>query len=280
MQSINIPEVIKNDSKLTYLYTKYYKELFENNETQQLPLIILNKIDSSEDKLDKYIYSLIYDSLFSKKDKVNQLLKEIQERDQIKRVEENYVNEIIKLKQEQELKDNEIKKELENLKYMPLEIQELYNKYPQCRFYIDEQFKNYKQAKLNLDNKLANNIINDIKKYVEQQSKYIEDEENIKKLNNQQIEERIKFINNNKHELEYKLIENDLRKKLLNEGYSDDEINLLIKMNIDRIKNEIDKSLKGEKNNLSDIYNNLGKKVNYKNLIIVGILTTILILLI
>src|SRR5690606_1361583 len=152
-----IPQEIKNDSKLTYLYTKYYKELFENNETQQLPLIILNKIDTSEDKLDKYIYSLIYDSLFSKKDKANKLLKEIEERDQIKRVEENYVNEIIKLKQEQELKDEEIKKELENIKCMPLEIQELYNKHSQCRFYIDEQFEKYKQAILNLDNKLANN---------------------------------------------------------------------------------------------------------------------------
>src|SRR5690606_28589671 len=207
-----------------------------------------------------YIYSLIYDSLFSKKDKANQLLKEIQERDQIKRVEENYVNEIIKMKHEQELKDNEIEKELNNLNYMPLEIQELYNKYPQCRFYIDEQFERYKQAKLNLNNKLANNIINDIKKYVKQQSKYIEDEENIKKLNNQQIEERIKFINKHQHELEYQLIENDLRKKLLNEGYKDEEINLLIKMNIDRIKNEIDKALRNEKNNLTDIYNNLGKR--------------------
>src|SRR5690606_25163294 len=255
-------------------------ELFNNNETQQLPLIILNKIDTSEDKLDKYIYSLIYDSLFSKKDKANQLLKEIEERDQIKRVEENYVNEIIKLKQEQELKDEEIKKELENIKYMPLEIQELYNKYPQCRFYIDEQFEKYKQAKINLDNKLANNIINDIKRYVEQQSKYIEDEENMKKINDQKVEERIKFINKHQHELEYHLIENDLRKKLLNDGYSDEEINFLIKMNIDRIKNEIDKALKNEKNNLSDIYNNLGKRVNYKNLIIVGILASILILLI
>src|SRR5690606_26009328 len=268
-----------NDSKLTYLYTKYYKELFENNETQQLPLIILNKIDTSEDKLDKYIYSLIYDSLFSKKDKANKLLKEIQERDQIKRVEDNYVNEIIKIKQE-ELKDEEIEKELKNINYMTLEIQELYNKYPQCRFYIDEQFEKYKQAKINLDNKLANNIINDIKKYVEQQSKYIEDEENMKKINDQKVEERIKFINKHQHELEYHLIENDLRKKLLNDGYSDEEINFLIKMNIDRIKNEIDKSLRGEKNNLSDIYNNLGKRVNYKNLIIVGILASILILLI
>src|SRR5690606_24967470 len=128
MQNINIPQEIRNDSKLTYLYTKYYKELFENNETQNLPLVILNKIDSSEDKLDKYIYSLIYETLFSKKDKANQLLQKIQERDQIRRVEENYVNEIIKLKQEQELKDEEIEKELENLKYLPLEIQELYNK--------------------------------------------------------------------------------------------------------------------------------------------------------
>src|SRR5690606_3878599 len=225
MQNIIIPEIIKNDSKLTYLYTKYYKELFENNETQNLPLVILNKIDTSEDKLNKYIYSLIYDSLFSKKDKANQLLKEIQERHQIQRVEENYVNEIIKLKQEEE----EIEKELKNINYMPLEIQELYNKYPQCRFYIDEQFEKYKQAILNLDNKLANNIINDIKKYVEQQSKYIEDEENMKKINNQQIEERIKFINKHQHELEYQLIENDLRKKLLNEGYTDEEINFLIK---------------------------------------------------
>src|SRR5690606_6577558 len=101
-----------------------------------------------------------------------------------------------------------------------------------------------------------------------------------KKLNDEKVKERIKFINKHQHELEYQLIENDLRKKLLNEGYKDEEINFLIKMNIDRIKNEIDKALKGEKNNLSDIYNNLGKKVNYKNLIIVGILTTILILLI
>src|SRR5690606_6793648 len=153
-----------------------------------------------------YIYSLIYDSLFSKKDKANQLLKEIQERDQIKRVEENYVNEIIKLKEEQELKDNEIEKEIENLKYLPLEIQELYNKYPQCRFYIDEQFEKYKQAKLNLDNKLANTIINDIKRYVDQQSKYIEDEQNMKKINDEKVEERIKFINIHQHELEYQLI--------------------------------------------------------------------------
>src|SRR5690606_3444835 len=100
MQNINIPEIIKNDSKLTYLYTKYYKEIFENNDTQQIPVIILNKIDNCEDKLDKYIYSLIYDSLFNKKDKANKLLKEIQEKEQIKRVEENYVNEIIKLKEE------------------------------------------------------------------------------------------------------------------------------------------------------------------------------------
>src|SRR5690606_3826385 len=159
------------------------------------------------------------------------------------------------------LKDEEIKKELENIKYMPLEIQELYEKYPQCRFYIDEQFEKYKQAKINLDNKLANSIINDIKKYVEQQSKIIEDEENMKKLNDQKVEERIKFINKHQHELEYQLIENDLRKKLLNEGYSNEEIDFLIKMNIDRIKNEIDKALKGEKNNLSDIYNKDRKSV-------------------
>src|SRR5690606_3546523 len=174
---------------------------------------------------------------------------------------------------------NEIEKEIENLKYLPLEIQELYNKYPQCRFYIDEQFEKYKQAKLNLDNKLANTIINDIKRYVDQQSKYIEDEQNMKKINDEKVEERIKFINKHQHELEYQLIENDLRKKLLNEGYTDEEINFLIKMNIDRIKNEIDKSLRGEKNNISDNYNNLGKRVNSKNMILVDILTSILILL-
>lgn len=202
-----IPEEIQNNQQVLYLYKKYYNELVsQTDNVAKIKLLIQDKIDKSTDKLDKYVYSLLYQVLFSRNEKLEKLQQQMREEEENKRIQENYLDELNKLNTQKQV----IEHNIDQINKLQNEFEILLNKYPNDQLFIDDQYQKYKQAKVNCDVKLANEILTETKNYLE--SKY---KSNETRLTESELE-KIRFIHNNQKDLEYELIKKDLKKNYVN----------------------------------------------------------------
>ena len=185
------------------------------------------------------------------------LKKKIMEEEQNENIRNQYVNEVIEIKENELIKKIDEKTAIEVAQInIPHDLTEIYDMFPNEREYIDEIIKQYKQLTLSMKFRERDELVRETRLYLENKNKQIidqkikEQEEMIKK--NRELQ-TIEFIRRQQPEVEEEYIKNSIINEAKNRNLSDEEINnLLTEENIKLVKENIDKALQNKDINVYD----------------------------